>query len=110
MFQAERLDGRTNYELRRTPVAKSSVVTGRETSRSSSAGGHLDRRRTVSQVHRVGHRDQHFARSLELLPAVRGPPPGCHSNLMAFARQYVSTARRSSVPKDSAIDAPISSL
>src|SRR5213596_4313473 len=72
MFQAERLDGRTNYELRRTPVAKSSVVTGRETSPSSSADGHLDRRRAVGQVHRVGHRDEHFARSLEELPAVRG--------------------------------------
>src|SRR5207245_3756142 len=39
---------------------------------SSSAGGHLDRRRAVGQVHRVGHRDEHFARSLEGLPAVRG--------------------------------------
>src|SRR5206468_870024 len=37
-----------------------------------SAGGHLDRRRAVGQVHRVGHRDEHFARSLEALPAVRG--------------------------------------
>src|SRR5438093_9642462 len=40
--------------------------------RSSSAVGHLDRRRTVLQVHRVGHRDEHFARSLEALPPVRG--------------------------------------
>src|SRR5205807_1101883 len=40
--------------------------------RSSSAGGHLNRRRAVGQVHRVGHRDEHFARSLEALPAVRG--------------------------------------
>src|SRR5437016_13557831 len=72
MFQAERLDGRTNYELRRTPVETSSVVTGRDTSWSSSAGGHRDRRRAVSQVHRVGHRHEHFARSLEALPAVRG--------------------------------------
>src|SRR5213594_1962575 len=40
--------------------------------RSSSTGGHLDRRRAVGQVHRVGHRDKHFARSLEALPAVRG--------------------------------------
>src|SRR5947199_4100141 len=40
--------------------------------RSLSAGGHLDRRRAVGQVHRVGHRDEHFAWSLEGLPAVRG--------------------------------------
>src|SRR2546422_197280 len=40
--------------------------------RSLSAGGHLDRRRAVGQVHRVGHRDEYFARSLEALPAVRG--------------------------------------
>src|SRR2546427_705779 len=40
--------------------------------RSLSAGGHLDRRRAVGQVHRVGRRDEHFARSLEALPAVRG--------------------------------------
>src|SRR6266566_1154691 len=72
MFQAERPDWHTNYELRRTPVEKGSVVTGEDTSRSSSAGGHLDRRRAVGQVHRVGHRDKHFARSLEALPAVRG--------------------------------------
>src|SRR5437870_7094980 len=39
---------------------------------SSLAGGHLDRRRAVRQGHRVGHRDEHFARSLEALPAVRG--------------------------------------
>src|SRR5438132_7949424 len=71
MFQAERPDWHTNYELRRTPVEKGSVVTGEETSRSSSAGGHLDRRRAVGQVHRVGHRDEHLARSLEALPAVR---------------------------------------
>src|SRR5205823_11300558 len=38
----------------------------------SSAGGHLNRRRAVGHVHRVGHRDEHFARSLEALPAVRG--------------------------------------
>src|SRR5438132_7200155 len=38
---------------------------------SSSAGGHLDRWRALGQVHRVGHRDEHFARSLEALPAVR---------------------------------------
>src|SRR6266566_1808362 len=72
MFQAERPDWHTNYELRRTPVEKGSVVTGEDTSRSSSAGGHLDRRRAVGQVYRVGHRDEHFARSLEALPAVRG--------------------------------------
>src|SRR2546426_10859874 len=72
MFQAERLDRRTNYELRRTPVEMSSVLTGGETSQSSSAGVHLDRRRAVGQVHRVGHRDEHFARSLEALPPVRG--------------------------------------
>src|SRR3989442_3827172 len=40
--------------------------------RSLSAGSHLDRRRAVGQVHRVGHRDEYFARSLEALPAVRG--------------------------------------
>src|SRR5437867_3192832 len=40
--------------------------------RSPSGGGHLDRRRAVGQVHRVGHRDEHFARSLEALPGVRG--------------------------------------
>src|SRR5712691_8897554 len=82
MFQAERLDWRTNYALRRTPVETNPLVTARETrwtlrtpllwKRSSSAGGHLDRRRAVGQVHRVGHRDEHFARSLEALPAVRG--------------------------------------
>src|SRR5260370_3459002 len=72
MFQAERLDGRTKYELRRTPVEKSSVVTGPETWRASSAGGHLDRRRTVGQVHRVCHGHEHFARSLEALSRVRG--------------------------------------
>src|SRR5712691_843684 len=82
MFQAERLDWRTNYALRRTPVETNPLVTARETrwtlrtpllwKRSSSAGGHLNRRRAVGQVHRVGHRDEHFARSLEALPAVRG--------------------------------------
>src|SRR5256712_5011807 len=40
--------------------------------RSLSAGGHRDRRRAVGQVHRVSHRDEYFARSLETLPAVRG--------------------------------------
>src|SRR3989454_474507 len=40
--------------------------------RSSSDGGHLDRWRAVGQWRRVGHRDEHFARSLEALPAVRG--------------------------------------
>src|SRR5882724_3490103 len=38
----------------------------------SSAAGHLDRRRTVGQVHRVGHRHEYFARPLEALPPVRG--------------------------------------
>jgi len=38
---------------------------GLETLGSSSAGGHLDRRRAVGQVHRVGHRDEHFARPLK---------------------------------------------
>src|SRR3989449_7079316 len=38
----------------------------------SSAGGYLNRRRAVGQVHRVAHRDEPFARSLEALPAVRG--------------------------------------
>src|SRR5918997_5363787 len=37
-----------------------------------SSGGHLDGRRAVGQAHRVGHRDEHFSRSLEGLPAVRG--------------------------------------
>src|SRR5882724_2471252 len=77
MFQTERLDWRTNYALHRTPVETSPLVTGSETrrmlwKRSSSADGHLNRRRAVGQVHRVGHRDEHFARSLEALPAVRG--------------------------------------
>src|SRR2546428_14191356 len=40
--------------------------------RSLSAGSHLDRRQAVGQVHRVGHREEYFARSLEALPAVRG--------------------------------------
>src|SRR6266581_4408053 len=44
MFQAERPDWRTNYELRRTPVEKISVVAGSEKTRSSSSAGHLDRR------------------------------------------------------------------
>src|SRR5882724_5854640 len=77
MFQTERLDWRTNYALHRTPVETSPLVTGSETrrmlwKRSSSADGHLNRRRAVGQVHCVGHRDEHFARSLEALPAVRG--------------------------------------
>src|SRR5213592_4100047 len=38
----------------------------------SRAAGHLDRRRAVGQVHRIGHRDEHFARSREALPPVRG--------------------------------------
>src|SRR6266487_4873641 len=40
--------------------------------RSSSTGGQLDGRRAVGQVHGVGHRDEHFARPLEALPAMRG--------------------------------------
>src|SRR5437773_3868814 len=40
--------------------------------RSSSDGGHLDRWRAVGRWRRVGHRDEHLARSLEALPAVRG--------------------------------------
>src|SRR6059036_3201647 len=40
--------------------------------RSSSDGGRLNGRRAVGQWRRVGHRDEHFARSLEALPAVRG--------------------------------------
>src|SRR5206468_6197761 len=39
--------------------------------RPSSAASHLDRRRAVGQVHRVSHRNQHFARPLEALPAMR---------------------------------------
>src|SRR5437870_6330305 len=66
---------------------------------SSSAGGHLDRRRAVGQVHRVGHRDEHFARSLEGLPAVRGadvvhkhqvptlPPLACGVYLVSLVDQ-----------------------
>src|SRR5258708_5265320 len=74
MLQAERLGWRTNYALRRTPAPCSARTLGTPLlwKRSSSAGGHLDRRRAVGQVHRVGHRDEHFARSLEALPAVRG--------------------------------------
>src|SRR5437899_8844070 len=72
MFHVERSDWRTNYARRSTPVENNLVVAGRETSQSSSAGGHLDRRRAVRQAHRVGHRDEYFARSLIALPAVRG--------------------------------------
>src|SRR5215510_7183621 len=38
----------------------------------SSAASDLDRRRRVGQVHCVGHRHEHLARSLEALPSVRG--------------------------------------
>src|SRR6185369_10538151 len=56
----------------KTAAGKSSAATGWETWRSSSAGDHLDRRRAVREVHGLGHRDEHFARSREALPAVRG--------------------------------------
>src|SRR2546427_4309341 len=53
----------------------------------SSAGGYLNRRRAVGQVHRVGHRDEHFARSLEALPAVRGADV-VHKHATARVRRF----------------------
>src|SRR5919204_842656 len=81
MFHLERLDSRTNYELRRTPVEKSPLVRPYETSRTLFDPGYvavavswLSARSSASsrQVHRVGHRNEYFARSLEALPPMRG--------------------------------------
>src|SRR5439155_22882350 len=84
MSPPERPGGRTKHALRRTPIETGAPAWGRAPcwartplgpmlwERLPSLAGHLGRQRAVGQVHRVGHRDEHFAWPLEGLPAVRG--------------------------------------
>src|SRR5439155_7164661 len=84
MSPPERPGGRTKHALRRTPIETGAPAWGRAPcwartplgpmlwERLPSLAGHLGRQRAVGPVHRVGHRDEHFAWPLEGLPAMRG--------------------------------------